>query len=392
MTKPGGAPLAGITVLDLASVGPAARASRILSDYGASVIKIGPVPKDTARQIVPPHYAYSGGRGQERMLLDLKAPKGRQVFLEMASAADVVIESFRPGVVGRLGIDYAACRALNPGIIYCATSGYGQTGPKSSWAGHDINYLAAGGYLHCSTPRADGGPPLPGATVADIAAGGMQAVMAIMAALVGRSAHGEGAYLDVSIADGVLAMMSLYTDEYLATGNEPGPGHYILTGKFAWYDNYQTSDGKWMSVGAIEPQFFSNLCRELGCDQFLGHQYDDASIDDMRLAFTTAFATKTQAEWSAQLGSADCCVAPVVTVAEALADEQYVARGAIATANHPTAGEFRQSAPLYAGTTPPPVDGYQLPDGKATDTQSILQRLGFAEEEIENLLSEGVLA
>ena len=144
--------------------------------------------------------------------------------MALAATADVVIESFRPGVVDRLGIGYEAVRAVNPGVVYCSTSGYGQTGPAATRAGHDLNYLAAGGYLHMSERTAEGRPPLPGATVADIAAGGLHAAAAILAALVGRGRTGEGTYLDVSVADGVLWMLSLYIDEYLATGEAPGPG------------------------------------------------------------------------------------------------------------------------------------------------------------------------
>src|SRR6478752_3317255 len=188
MTTPG--LLDGVTVLDLASVGPAARTSRWLADYGARVIKVGPPPKQSGVQIVPPFYAYGGHRAMERVQLDLKASEGKAAFLRLAAKADVVIESFRPGVVDRLGIGFADVAAANAGIVYCSTSGYGQTGPKAQWAGHDINYLAAGGYLDCSGRNAEGGPALPGATVADSAGGGMQAVIAILAALVARDATG----------------------------------------------------------------------------------------------------------------------------------------------------------------------------------------------------------
>ena len=153
--------LDGITVLDLASVGPAVRASRWLADWGADVVKVGPVPKDAGVQIVPPAYAYSAQRGMSRVLLDLKSDGGRDAFLHLAAGADVVIESFRPGVVDRLGIGFTAVHAVNRGIVYCSTTGFGQTGPRSGWAGHDLNYLAVGGYLHCSGRAAGGGPALP---------------------------------------------------------------------------------------------------------------------------------------------------------------------------------------------------------------------------------------
>src|SRR5215213_1029300 len=158
--------LDGITVLDLASVGPAARASRWLSDYGARVVKVGPVPNQQGVQIVPPYFSYSAHRGMLRALFDLKATEGREAFLKLADTADVIIESFRPGVVAKLGVGYEAVSARNPRAVYCSTTGFGQSGPHSQWAAHDLNYLGIGGFLDCTGPRPDGGPPIPGATVA----------------------------------------------------------------------------------------------------------------------------------------------------------------------------------------------------------------------------------
>ncbi len=248
-------------MLDLAAVGPAVRASATLADYGAQIIKVAPVPRDAGIQITPPHYAYSGQRGTKRVQLNLKDPAGRDAFLTLSASADVVIESFRPGVVGRLGIDHTAVRAVNPSIIYCSTSGYGQDGPFAHWAGHDINYQAFAGVLDCAERAPGDKPALPGATIADSAGGGMHAVMAILAALVRRGATGEGAYLDVSLVEGVLSLMALNIDEYLATDVVPGPGHNILTGRYAWYGIYRCADGGWISVGAIEPKFYANLIR-----------------------------------------------------------------------------------------------------------------------------------
>jgi alpha-methylacyl-CoA racemase len=383
--------LAGTTVLDFSTVGPAARAARMLSDYGATVVKIGAVPRAGAVQIIPPFYAYSGHRDMQRVQLDLKAPAGRNAFLRLAASADVVLESFRPGVVDRLSIGYDDVREVNPSVVYCSTSGYGQTGPHAKWAGHDVNYLAAGGFLDC-TERAPGGkPPLPGATVADIAAGGMHAVMAILAALVRKGRTGEGAYLDVSIADGVLAMMGLYVDEYLATGSEPGPGHYILTGRYACYDTYACADGKWVSVGAIEPPFFANLCRLLDCEKWVDHQLDDGVQDQIRADFRAAFATRTRDEWIAVLAPADTCVAPVYTVAEAVDDEQVRARGLIVDANHETEGAFRQLGPVWAGTDKA-RRRFTVRDATRTDTNDLLSRAGYTLDEIASLRDEGAVA
>ena len=383
--------LAGITVLDLSSVGPAARAGRMLSDYGATVVKVAPVPRNAGVQIQPPFYAYSGHRDMQRVQVDLKADAGREAFLRLAAVADVIIESFRPGVVTRLGIDYDAVRAVNPGIVYCSTSGYGQTGPASQWAGHDINYLGVGGYLDCSERAPGDKPPLPGATVADSAGGGMQAVMGILAALVGRSATGEGAYLDVAIAEGVLSMMGLYIDEYLATGTEPGPGHYILTGRYACYDTYRCLDDRWVAVGAIENNFYRNLCRLLGCEQWSEHQLDDAVQDAIRLDFANVFATRTRDDWVAELAPADTCVSAVYSVAELVEDPHLAARGVFAEATHETAGEFRQLGTLLAGTDTT-RHAFTVRDTVHTDTDALLAAAGLDPDAIAALRTEGVVA
>ena len=366
--------LNGVTVLDLSTVGPAARAARMLADYGARVIKVGAPAAAGSVQIEPPFFAYGGHRGMERVRLDLKSDEGTAAFLRLAADADVVIESFRPGVVDRLGIGYEAVKAVNPAVVYCATSGYGQDGPKSQWAGHDVNYLAAGGYFACAGRGPDGELTLPGATVADIAAGGMQAVIAILAALVGRAESGEGAYLDVSVADGVVGMLALLIDEHLATGVVPEPGHDILTGRYACYGLYRCGDGRWVSVGAIEPKFYANLCRLLGCEQWTAHQSDDAVQDQIRAAFAAAFATRSRDEWVAELGPADTCVAPVNGIDEVVADEQVLARGDVVEAVRPSGETFRQVAAVWAGAPRP--ERVEVRDPGFDDTGRLLASSG----------------
>jgi alpha-methylacyl-CoA racemase len=325
---PSSAALDGIRVLDLSTVGPGPRCTRILADYGAAVLKIG-APR-AGLQIEPAAWAYGGGRGWQHVRIDLKSEGGRQEFLALAREADVVLESFRPGVVDRLGIGFEAVRAINPRLIYCSTTGYGQTGPASKWAGHDLDYLAMGGFLHMSGRRADGGPALPGATIADSAAGGMQAALAILAALLRRAKTGTGEYLDVSVADGVLSLMALAIEEHLATGAEPGPGRDLLTGRYACYDVYRARDGKWLAVGAIEPHFWANLCRALGCEQWIAHQTDDAAQEKVRADLRAAFARRDRDAWVEALAGADTCVAPVYEVSELVRDPHFAARGAFA--------------------------------------------------------------
>ena len=383
--------LDGVTVLDLASVGPAARASRWLADYGATVVKVGPVPARDGVQITPPFYAYSAHRGMRRARVDLKAPEGRDVFLRLADGADVVLESYRPGVVDRLGIGYDDVRARNPRIIYCSTTGYGQHGPRSTWAGHDLNYLATGGFLDCSGRGPDGRPPIPGATVADSAGGGMHAVIGILAALVHRNATGDGTYLDVSVAEGVLALMALQIDEYLATGTQPGPGHGMLTGRYACYDTYAAADGRWLTVAAIEARFWSNLCRALGLERWVPHQTDDAVQDEIRADLRAVFATRDRDAWIDELGPADTCVAPVLSVAEVVDDPQFVARDAFVDAVHPRHGSFRQIAPTLAGMARPSAP-YAVDDGELTDTDELLRAAGVSPDESVELRRTGVVA
>lgn len=397
--------LAGVVVLDLSSVGPASRCTRLLADYGATVVKVGAVPGRGGATVHPPFFAYSGSRGFRRMAVDLKDPNGLRAFLALVATADVVVESFRPGVVDRLGIGYGDLTAVNPRIVLCSTSGYGQSGPRADWAGHDINYLAVGGYLASTETRADGGPPIAGATLADAAGGGMQAAMAIMAALIGRASTGAGCHLDVSVADGVLWMTSLAVDEYLATGAEVGPGHDIISGRYACYDCYQTADGGWLAVGAIEPKFYANLCRRLGCEQWIGRQLDDQVQSEIRADFRAAFSTRDRRDWLAVLG-ADTCVSPVQTIAELIDDEQYAARNAmveVVTEPGPDIGvdgidgclgtptRFRQVAPLLAGMVRP-AGPVSLSHPAISDAEALLGDAGIPAERVAELLASGAVA
>jgi alpha-methylacyl-CoA racemase len=328
--------LDGITVVDLSSVGPGSRCTWLLADLGADVVKI--VAPSSAGRIEPPFHSYGAGRGTRRVEIDLKANK--EAFLDLAAGADAIVESYRPGVADRLGIGYEAVRERNPKIVYAAITGYGQTGPMATWAGHDVNYLGLAGLL------ASQGNALAGATVADSAGGGMQAAISILAALLRRDRTGEGVYLDVSTTNGVLYLMALQIDQYLATGEESAPGSTLLTGRYACYGVYECRDGKWLSVGAIESPFFHNLCRALECEQYADHQFDDKHQDEIRATFAATFATRDRDEWVTELAPQDTCVAPILAVSEVpgrFAD-------LVQEATHPEHGSFRQLGPLIAPT------------------------------------------
>jgi len=343
--------LSGVTVLDHSTVGPAARATAALRDLGATVMKIA-APASAAR-IDPPFYAYGAHREMKRVRLDLKSAEGVSRFLSLVAESDAVVEAFRPGVADRLGVGYEACRAANPRVVYCAISGYGSSGPYARWAGHDINYLAVGGFLATQGTRADGGPAFPGATIADAMGGGLQAALAIAAALVRRNATNDGSYLDVSTTDGVLHMMSLFIDEHLATGSQVVPGSALLTGKYACYDLYEARDGGWLAVGAIEGAFFKNLCKALDLESFADAQYDDERQDDIRAAFRAEFAKRDRDEWVVLLAGADTCVAPVLSIADVARNEHHVARGSFVEVERADGVRVRQVGPVLAGSARP---------------------------------------
>lgn len=383
--------LAGIKILDLSGVGPGARCARILADFGADVIRVVPPVRPGSHRLEAPFHGYGASRGWRKLMLDLKQPAGKELFLQLVQGVDVVVEGFRPGVAGRLGIGYEEVSRANPKIVYCSISGYGQTGPAANWVGHDVNYDALAGMLATTDPRADGAPAIPGLTVADTAGGGMQAVISILAGLLRAKTAGEGSYLDVSMTEGVLYLMSMHVDEYLATGKEPGPGTSILTGGSACYDLYKAADGRWISLGAIESGFFANVCKALGCEAWIPHQMDRAKQDEIRAAFRDAFATRPRAEWLEIFSKLDSCIAPVNSIAEVVNDPQFVARGAFVEVQHPEKGSFRQVGALLAGQKLPPGP-VRAPSASATDTAAVLAEIGVDGDKLRELVAAGVVS
>ncbi|MGF0313419.1 CaiB/BaiF CoA transferase family protein [Rhodococcus sp. IEGM1428] len=380
------APLGNVRVLDLSAFGPGARATRWLADYGAVVVKIESI---STRDVEAPYYAYGGGRGFRRIELDLKSPAGKEALLKMSESADVIIESFRPGVVARLGIDYEAVSARNPKIIYCSISGYGQGSAAAGWVGHDLGYLGVGGYLFNSGRDGHMKPVIPGTTLADAAGGGMHAVMAISVALFAREQSGEGTYLDVSVADGVLALMSLAVDEHLATGITPSPGSTLLTGRYACYGIYRCQDGKDLVVAAIEPRFWRNICNLLGLDQFADVQNDDGAQPLIRAALGEVFLGRTRDEWVDLLAPADTCVAPVYALDEVTTSPIFADRDIFVPADHPEHGRFTQIGAPLAGSaavrTPVRLERH------TTDAHGLLGEAGMTDEEIDALIEDGVV-
>ena len=301
--------LSGTLVLDLTRLLPGGVATQQLADWGAEVIKIEqPGEGDYARRMAPAVFACTN-RGKKSVGIDLKTPRGRELLMSLARRADVLVEGNRPGVMARLGLGYESLRAVNERLIYASLTGYGQQGPYSQLAGHDINYIALGGLLGLNLPV------IPGVQIADLVGGSMQTVMGILLALVERNRTGKGAHVDISMYAGVTNLLTVPLAQWRETKQEPAPGNGRLNGRYACYNLYQAADGRWLAVGALEPKFWAELCRKLGCEELIVRQYEEPQ-DALKARVAEIFRTRTTSEWFEVLRSSDCCVTPVRTIGE----------------------------------------------------------------------------
>jgi alpha-methylacyl-CoA racemase len=378
--------LGALTVVELSGVGPASRCARVLADLGARWVRV--VPPSRVARIEAPWHSYGAYRGARHLHLDLKTVQGPATFVRVASGADVVIESFRPGVADRLGIGYRQVSAANPGVVYCAVTGYGQTGPWAALAGHDLNYVAVTGALAAAGRRSDGGPCVPGVTMADAAGGGWQAAIRILAAIVARAKTGRGRYLDVSASEGTMQLMALTIDEYFATGVVPAPGGALLTGGYACYDVYEAADGRWLAVAALEPRFFANLCDALGHAELASLQFDAAAQPEVRNTLASVLRTRPQQDWVAALAPLDTCVSAVLTVEEVAEESHWRERSAFCDFEHPDRGPARQVRPF--GDRPCVARG-TAPAADASDSDEVLAHAGFTPGEIAALRAGEVI-
>jgi len=328
MSRPG--PLAGIRILDLTRLLPGPVATLHLADLGADVIKIeDPQVGDYARTLGAGQGADSAyfrmiNRNKRGLLLDLKKPAGVEVFLRLAETADVIVESFRPGVVDKLGVGYAAVTAVNPKIAYCSISGYGQDGPYKDLAGHDINYLGYAGVLD-QIGREGGDPALPNFQIADLLGGALTAAMGILAVVLEAQRSGRGRYIDVAMTDSVLAHTYFSMLRLNDAGHSLPRGSDLLSGGLPCYAAYRCADGRYMAVGALEGKFWKTCCALLGQPAWSERQWDAG----LRSEVAALFATRTRDDWAKLFAAVDCCVTPVLTPEEAMDDAQITARGMV---------------------------------------------------------------
>lgn len=339
-------PLAGVRVLDLSRLLPGPMCTMHLADLGADVIKIEDVGRgDYARwsgkkQVVNSPFFLALNRNKRSIALDLRKAAGRDAFLSLAATADVVVESFRAGVLDRLGCGYRALSAANPRLVVCSITGYGQTGPLSTRAGHDINFLAAAG-ISDQTGPADGPPALTNFQIGDLAGGALSACMGILAALIEARTTGHGRHVDVAMTDCAMAHMILPLVAQATAGQAKPRGADRLTGERADYGYYETSDGRYMAVGAVEPQFWAMLCNAVGRPDLIEHQTGSPeTVARTRATLTDIFRSRTLDDWAAVFDQVDCCVNPVLTPDEAVASPHVQSRGLVRRTPHPIEGEM----------------------------------------------------
>jgi crotonobetainyl-CoA:carnitine CoA-transferase CaiB-like acyl-CoA transferase len=369
----------------------------MLADFGADVIKVEEPGSGDYGRFMPPQgaggmslYFIAINRNKRSMTMNLKSAQGREIFKRMVSHADVVLESFRPGVMERLGLGYEQLKELHPGIIYCAISGYGQDGPYRLRAGHDLNYAGYAGLLHYNrTPN--GEPAMPPTPLGDLAGGSFMAVIGILTAVIGRGQTGEGRKVDVSMTEGVMSLLPLLASAYLNTGKAPRPGHSALDGGLPCYNIYEAKDGKHVTLAALEPKFWHTFCTRIGHLELLpfhtpvGASEREQAIDILR----TVFKTKTRDEWVAELGDIDACVGPVYSIEEALNDAHAQARGiAVNSGSADSAFRTLPTFPRISGVEdvqryPPPTMGEH--------TDELLRATGYSEAEIEQFKSGGAI-
>ena len=371
-------PLDGIRVLDFSRLLPGPYCTMLLADLGAEVVKIEtPLAGDYART-VPPEFGGEAvftavNRNKKSVALNYRNPRGHEILLRLARESDVVMETFRPGAAQRWKIDYEALQTVNPRIVYCSLSGYGQDGPYASRAGHDLNYAAIGGLLALNGVA--GGPPIPpGVPITDLA-GGMLAAVAILAALVSRQRSGQGAYLDVAMLDATLAWIAPIASILAGLGSNPR-GQIPLAGRLPCYNVYETADGKFLALAALELHFWQAFCAAIGHSDLDGRRLDPDAIPQVALVLKE----RTREEWLAHFRDVDVCIEPVNTFDDVLRDPQVRHRGLV-TQDRQIQSPFRFAA--RSDESPAPALGQH--------THQVLKQTGLSDQEIQGLEATGVI-
>jgi crotonobetainyl-CoA:carnitine CoA-transferase CaiB-like acyl-CoA transferase len=395
-------PLSDVRVLDLTRLLPGGFCSLLLADFGADVVKVEDTGMGDYVRWAPPYYGgeeqqalgtrsslyLSLNRGKRSVRLDLKSEQGREALLRLVRDYDVVLDGFRPGVLDRLGVGYDQMRNANAGIVYCAITGYGQDGPYTQRAGHDMNYLGLVGLLGLT--GAKDGPPMQSAgQIADLGGGGLMAAFGVMAALHERQRSGEGQMVDVSMADGALSWLAMVAGRYFCDGEVPRRGEQQLAGGLVCYLPYEASDG-WVTCGALEPKFWAAFCNGAGRPDLIEKQFE-APGSDAWAEVAGVFRSRTRDEWLAFNDEHDCCIEPVLDLDEALDSELVRAREMVVELEQPQLGTVRQLGhPVKLSRTP--ADPTRPAPAFGEHTDEVLAEAGYSEAEIAAMKESGAAA
>jgi len=379
-----GGALDGIRVLDLSRLLPGPYCSMILADHGADVLAV-----EDGRFQEDGLFFDEINRNKRHMSLNLKTEEGRDIFYRLAKKADVVLEGFRPGVTRRLGVDYETLSRMNPRLIYCSITGYGQTGPKRDEAGHDVNYLATAGILEL-IGETDKPPTIPGVQIADIMGGAMQAATGILLALYHREKSGNGQYIDISMTDGILGLLTLPRFFQQAKGETARRSDATLSHRYGCYNTYQTADGRYVAIGAVENRFWKRICELLGASHYAPLQYSKTHRQEIIDWLRAAFATKPLSYWQELLGGQDVCFSVIAELDEVMSSPLFREREMVCEyedkdgSTHTTLGiPVKLSATPGALKTPPAAFGVH--------TDAVLEELGFRPEQVAELRMRNVI-
>ncbi|OGD52993.1 hypothetical protein A3K80_03575 [Candidatus Bathyarchaeota archaeon RBG_13_38_9] len=387
-------PLDGIRILDLTRLNPGAYCTMLLADMGADVLKIEQPGRGDYLRYTPPLIGGQSSmfltlnRNKKSMTLNLKSEEGKEIFTRLLNSYDILVESFRPGVCKRLGIDYDTLKKDHPELIYCPITGFGQDGPYKNLVGHDINYLALSGILSL-TGEKNGPPIVPGIPIADIA-GSMFAVMGILLALISRQKTGTGQFVDISMFDGVVSWLTIQAARFIANGKSPERATWPAGGE-PFYSVYQTKDGKYVAVGAAEDKFWKILCEKIGAKELL----EDRTAKGQRSKevinrLSSIFKTKSRDEWFEILYDLDSCLTPVKTLDEVFTDPHVKHRELIFDLDCPGSGNVKQLAlPVKFSEIKPKIR--IPPPSLGQHTDSILDGLGYEKSKIEQLKKKGII-
>jgi crotonobetainyl-CoA:carnitine CoA-transferase CaiB-like acyl-CoA transferase len=388
-------PLSGLLVLDFTTLLPGPLATLMLAEAGAEVIKVERPGGEDMRAMPPLHDGEAAvfallNRGKKSVVLDLKNPSDRSRLRPLLESADVLVEQFRPGVMERLDLGFEAVAKVNPRLVYCSISGYGQDGPYRNRVGHDVNYLGFAGVIGL-TGTAGGPPVIPGVQIADIGGGALMAAVGILAALAAREGTGRGQFVDIAMFDGAVAWQVVHVMRYLVDGREPARGDTMLTGHHPCYAIYETRDGRHVTVGALEPHFWRTLCERLGFPEYVETQFAEGEKrDEMFRRVRARFRERTMAEWVAELADLDICFGPVATLSEMMRDPQVRHRGMVSEMDD---GKGRRLTalgnPVKLTATPPTLRTPPPELGQHTD--AVLASLGYSAGDVAGLRDRGVV-